>query len=111
MQEYINILRLRAKDAEHGLAQPTNPAFLAAVDRPLVPSDMADRLAAPALVDPSDLHRHPSDLHWVRGRAMVIVDARRWRRHAEGGWALERPHVPHQHVVDVLQHKIKPAAI
>ena len=52
---------MRAEDAEHGLAQPTNPAFLAAVVRPLVPSDMADGLAAPALVDPSDL------LH--RGRA------------------------------------------
>ena len=33
---------MRAEDAEHGLAQPTNLAFLAAVVRPLVPSDMAD---------------------------------------------------------------------
>ena len=32
---------MRAEDAEHGLAQPTNPAFLIAVVRPLVPSDMA----------------------------------------------------------------------
>ena len=63
MQEYINILRMRVEDAEHGLEQPMNPAFLAAVVRPLVPSDMADGHAAPALIDPSDL------LH--RGRAMV----------------------------------------
>ena len=48
---------MRAEDAENGLAQLTNPAFLAAVVRPLVPSDMADGLAPPALVDPSDLHR------------------------------------------------------
>ena len=93
MQEYINILRMRAEDAEHGLAQPTNPAFLAAVVRPLVPSDMADGLAAPALFDPSDLHQ-------VRGRAMVNR-ARHWPRHEEG-LVLVRPHVPPQRVQDVL---------
>ena len=92
MQEYINILRMRAEDAEHGLAQPTNPAFLAAVVRPLVPSDMADGLAAPALVDPSDL------LH--RGRAMVNR-ARHWPRHGEGLVPV-RPHVHPQHVQDML---------
>ena len=84
---------MRAEDAEHGLAQPTNPAFLAAVVRPLVPSDMADGLAAPALVDPSDLHR-------VRGRAMVNR-ASHWPRHGEGLVPV-RPHVPPQHVQDVL---------
>ena len=92
MQEYINIQRMRAEDAEHGLAQPTNLAFLAAVVRPLVPSDMADGLAAPALVDPSDL------LH--RGRAMVNR-ARHWPRHGEGLVPV-RPHVPPQRVQDVL---------
>ena len=100
MQEYINIIRMRAKDAEHGLTQPTDPAFLATVVRPLVPSDMADGLATPAVVDPSDLHRHPSDLHWVRGRAMVNR-ARHWPRHGEGLVPV-RPHVPPQHVQDVL---------
>ena len=92
MQEYINILRMRAEDAEHGLAQLTNLAFLAVVVRPLVPSDMADRLAAPALVDLSDL------LH--RGRAMVIR-TRHWPRHGEGLVPV-RPHVHPQHVQDVL---------
>ena len=84
---------MRAEDAEHGLAQPTNPAFLTAVVRPLVPSDMADGLAAPALVDPSDLHR-------VRVRAMVNR-ARHWLRHGEGLVPV-RPHVPLQRVQDVL---------
>jgi len=93
LQEYINILRMRAEDAEHGLAQPTNPAFLAAVVRPLVPSDMADGLAAQALVDPSDLHR-------VWGRAMVNR-ARHWPRHGEGLIPV-RPHVPPHRVQDVL---------
>ena len=93
MLEYINILRMRAEDAEHGLAQPTDPAFLAAVVRPLVPSDMADGLAAPALVDPSDLHR-------VRGCTMVN-HARHWPRHEEGLVPV-RPHVPPQRVQDVL---------
>ena len=92
MQEYINILRMRAEDAEHGLAQPTNPAFLAAVVRPLVPSDMADGLAAPALIDPSNL------LH--RGCAMVNR-ARHWLRHGEG-LVQVRPHKPPQRVQDVL---------
>ena len=93
------MLRMRVEDAEHGLAQPTNLAFLAAVVRPLVPSDMADGLAAPALVDSSDLH-HPSDLKRVRGRAMVNR-ARHWPRHGEG-LVLVRPHVPPQRVQDVL---------
>ena len=92
MQEYINILRMRAEDAEHGLAQPMNPAFLDTVVRPLVPSDMADRLAAPTLVDPSDL------LH--QGRAMVNR-ARHWPRHGEGLVPV-RPHVLPQRVQDVL---------
>ena len=92
MQEYINILRMRVEDAEHGLAQPMNLAFLAAVVRPLVPSDMADGLAAPSLVDPSDL------LH--RGHAMVNC-ATHWPRHGEG-LVLVRPHVPPQCVQDVL---------
>ena len=92
MQEYINILRMRAEDAEHGLAQPTNPAFLTAVVRPLVPSDMADGLAAPALVDPSDL------LH--QGCTMVN-GARHWPRHGEGLVPV-RPHIPLQRVQDVL---------
>jgi len=93
LQEYINILRMRAEDVEHGLAQPMNPAFLAAVVRPLVPSNMADGLAAPALVDPSDLHR-------VRGRTMVN-HARHWPKHKEGLVPV-RPHVPPQRVQDVL---------
>jgi len=84
---------MRAEDAEHGLAQPTNPAFLTAVVRPLVPSDMADGLAAPALVDPSDLHR-------VRGPAMVNR-ASHWPKHGEGLVPV-RPHVPPQRVQDVL---------
>ena len=92
MQEYINMLRMRVEDAEHGLAQPTNLAFLAAVVRPLVPSDMADGLATPALVNPSDL------LH--RGRAMVNR-ARHWPRHGEG-LVPDRPHIPPKRVQDVL---------
>ena len=92
MQEYINILTMRVEDAEHGLAQPTNPAFLAAVVRPLVPSDMADGLAVLALVDPSDL------LH--RGRVMVNR-ARHWPRHGDGLVPV-RPHVPPQRVQDAL---------
>jgi len=48
---------MRAEDAEHGLAHATDPAFLAAEVRPLVPSVMADGLAAPAHADPSDLPR------------------------------------------------------
>jgi hypothetical protein len=99
LQEYINILRIRAEDVEHGLAQPTDPAFLVVVVRPLVPSDMADGPAAPALVDSSDLH-HPSDLKRVRGRAMVN-HARHWPRHGEGLVPI-RPHVPPQRVQDVL---------
>ena len=92
MQEYINIIRMRTKDAEHGLTQPTDPAFLAAVVRPLVPSDMADGPAAPALVDPSD------QLH--RGRAMVNR-VRHWPRHGES-LVQVRPHVPPQRVQDML---------
>ena len=92
MQEYINMLRMRVEDAEHGLAQPMNLAFLAAVVRPLVPPNMADGLAALALVDPSDL------LH--RGRAMVNR-ARHWPRHGEGLVPV-RPHEPPQRVQDVL---------
>ena len=92
MQEYINILRMRAEDVEHGLAQPTDPAFLVVVVRPLIPSDMADGLAAPALIDPSDL------LH--QGRAMVNR-VRHWLRHGEGQVQV-RPHKPPQHVQDVL---------
>ena len=84
---------MRAEDAEHGLAQPTNPVFLAALVRPLVPFDMADGLAAPILVDPSDLHR-------VRGRAMVNR-ARYWPRNGEGLVPV-RPHVAPQLVQDVL---------
>ena len=84
MLEYINILTMRAEDAEHGLAQLTNLAFLTVVVRPLVPSDMADGPAAPALVDPSDL------LH--RGHAMVNC-ATHWPRHGEG-LVLVRPHEP-----------------
>ena len=84
---------MRAEDAEHGLTQPTNPAFLTAVVRPLVPSDMADGLAAPALIDPSDLHR-------VRGRAMVNR-AWHWPRHGQGLVPV-RPHVPPHRVQDVL---------
>ena len=84
---------MRAEDAEHGFSQPMNPAFLAAVVRPLVPSNMADGLAAPALVDPSDLHR-------VRGRAMVNR-ARHWPKCVEGLVPV-RPHVPPQRVQDVL---------
>ena len=78
---------------EHGLAQPTDPAFLVVVVRPLIPSDMADGLAAPALVN-------PSDLHWVWGRAMVNR-VRHWPRHGEGLVPV-RPHVPPQRVQDVL---------
>jgi len=80
---------MRAEDAKHGLAQPTNPAFLTAVVRPLVPSDMADGLAAPALIGPSDLHR-------VQGRTMVNR-ARHWPRHGEGLVPV-RPHIHPQRV-------------
>jgi len=84
---------MRVEDAEHGHAQPMNPAFLTAIVRALVPSDMADGLAAPALID-------SSDLHWVWGRAMVNR-ARHWPRHGEGLVPV-RPHVPPHHVQDVL---------
>ena len=71
-----------------------------------MPFVIADALAAPALLDGVVT---PSHLP-VMGRAMVIVRARRWRRHA-GGRAPERPHVPPQRVEDVLLWKRKPVVV
>ena len=71
-----------------------------------MPSVLADALAAPALLDGVDA---PSFLSvWVR--TVVNVRARRWRRHV-GGRVPERPHVPPQHVEDMLLRKRKPAIV
>ena len=92
--------------AEEGLARETDPAILAAEVRPRMPSVIADALAAPALLDAVVT---PSHLP-VMGCSMVIIRARRWRRHA-GGRAPERPHVPPQRVEDMLLWKRKPVVI
>jgi len=63
---------------------------------------MANGLATPALIDPSDLHR-------VWGRAMVNR-ARYWPRNGEGLVPV-RPHVAPQHVQDVLVSKTNPAIV